>query len=164
MLPRIYDELHRLARGFMQGERKGHTLQPTVLVHEAWLKLVRQDSVGFRHRAEFFSAAATIMRRILIDHARARKRDKRDAGGRNPPMDETVDALERNAGDLVELDAALEDLARIDPRKAKLIELRFFVGLGMREAAQMLDLHQRQAERDWTAARAWLRRRLTAAG
>lgn len=164
LLPRIYDELHRMARGFMRGERTGHTLQPTALVHEAWLKLVRQDSVGFRHRAEFFSAAATVMRRILVDHARQRGRDKRKETGERLPLDEAVDVLERNAGSLVELGSALDDLSRMDPKKAKLVELRFFVGLGMRETAEVLDVHPRQAERDWTAARAWLKRRLSAAG
>jgi RNA polymerase sigma factor (TIGR02999 family) len=159
LLPQLYDELHRLARGFMRGERPDHTLQPTVLVHEAWLRLVRQDSVGFAHRAEFFSAAATVMRRILIDHARARARDKRD-GGLRQPLDETVEALERNAGDLTQVGLALDELARMDPLKAKLVELRFFAGLGMREVAQVLDVHPRRAERDWTAARAWLHRRL----
>jgi RNA polymerase sigma factor (TIGR02999 family) len=163
LVPRIYEELRRLAQGLMRGERKGHTLQPTVLVHEAWLKLVRQDSVGFAHRAEFFSAAATVMRRILIDHARERARGKRDAGG-SPALDEAVRALEDNAGSLLALGAALDDLTRLDPRKAKLVELRFFVGLGMREASELLAVHQRQAERDWTAARAWLRRRLSANG
>jgi RNA polymerase sigma factor (TIGR02999 family) len=103
------------------------------------------------------------MRRILIDHARARASEKRERGGL-AALDGAVAALERNAGSLVALGAALDDLARLDARKAKLVELRFFVGLGMREAAELLVLNQRQAEREWTAARAWLRRRLSATG
>jgi len=164
LVPRIYDELRRLAHGFLRGERAGHTLQTTALVPEAWLKLVRQDSVGFQQRAEFFSAAATVMRRILVDHARARKRAKRDAGGERLPLDDVVDELERNAGDLDRLGGALDALAEMDAGKAKLVELRFFVGLSMRETAEVLGVSRRSAERDWTSARAWLKRRLSTAG
>ena len=160
LAPRVYGELKRLADGMMRGERREHTLQPTALVNEAWLKLVRQDSVGFRHRAQFFSTAATVMRRILSNHARARRSRKRGDGVRPEPLDEVVAALEHDGPELPELEQALESLARILPRKARLIELRFFLGLGMQETADILEISKREAERDWTFARAWLQQRL----
>lgn len=161
LVPRLYGELRDLARACLQRERPGHTLQPTALVNEAWLKLVRQDSVGFRHRAEFFTAAATTMRRILVDHARGKKREKRGGDAERLPLDETILSLESHAGgDLVHLEDALQTLAAMDERKAKLVELRFFAGLEMRQTAEVLGLSLRQAEREWTTTRAWLRTRL----
>jgi RNA polymerase sigma factor (TIGR02999 family) len=157
----LYDELRLLAQSLIGRERTGHTLGATALVHEAWLRLVGQDSVGARHRAEFFAAAATIMRRVLVDHARTRAREKRGAGVAPQPLDETVAELERNCGDLLALEQALDSLASFDARKAKLVELRFFAGLGMRESADVLAISLRQAEREWTTARAYLKQRLT---
>jgi RNA polymerase sigma factor (TIGR02999 family) len=160
LLPLLYSDLRQLAQGLLLFERCGHTLQATALVHEMWLKLAAQDSLGFDHRRGFFSAAATAMRRILVDHARGRKREKRGAGVEPVALDESVAALERSAGDLVALDEALTGLAALDERKAKLVELRFFVGLPTREAAEVLAISERQAARELVLARAWLKDRL----
>jgi RNA polymerase sigma-70 factor, ECF subfamily len=160
LLPLLYSDLRQLAQSLLLFERCGHTLQATALVHEMWLKLAAQDSLGFEHRRGFFSAAATAMRRILCDHARGRKREKRGAGVEPVALDESVAALERSAGDLVALDEALTGLAELDERKAKLVELRFFVGLPTREAAEVLAISERQAERELVLARAWLKDRL----
>ncbi len=160
LLPLIYDELRKLAQTMLADERTGHTLVATALVHEAWLRLVRQESVGANHRAQFFVAAATTMRRVLVDHARAKKREKRGGKVKREPLDESLAALEHNAGDLLELEEALTSLSELDPRKARLVELRFFAGLGMRESAEVLAISQRQAEREWTTARAFLKSRL----
>ena len=164
LLPRVYDELRGLARSCLAREGSGHTLQPTALVHEAWMKLARQDSMGAQHRSEFFTAAASVMRRILVDHARARNATKRGGGVETLALDETVAALEENSGDLIALDAALECLEQRDARKARLVELRFYAGLGMREAAEVLSVSLRQAERDWTVARAFLKSALDRQG
>jgi RNA polymerase sigma-70 factor (ECF subfamily) len=160
LLARLYVELRRTASDLLHRERKDHTLQPTALVHETWLKLAGQATLGFQDRAGFFAAAASAMRRILVDHARTRKREKRGGGLAPEPLDETLLAVEQGSGDLIELDAALEQLAGLDSRKAKLVELRFFAGLPTREAAVALSISERQAERDLVFARAWLRNRL----
>jgi RNA polymerase sigma factor (TIGR02999 family) len=157
LLDIVYDELRQLASRYLSHERPGHTLQTTALVHEAYLKLVRQDSVGFDDRAQFFAAAATAMRRILVDHARTRRRQKRGGGGTAVQLDEALAAFEERALDLLALDEALNELARLDPRKAQLVELRFFAGLTVGEAASLMKIAERTAERDWTTARAWLR-------
>jgi RNA polymerase sigma factor (TIGR02999 family) len=162
LLPLLYGELRALAQGLIARERSGHTLQATALVHEMWLKLAAQESLGFDDRAGFFTAAARAMRRILVDHARTKKRDKRGGGVPPDALDESIAALERSAGDLVDLDEALGCLEGIDARKAKLVELRFFAGLPLREAAAMLAISERQAERDLVLARAWLKDRLDA--
>jgi RNA polymerase sigma-70 factor, ECF subfamily len=160
LMPHLYAELRRMAAELLRRERKDHTLQPTALVHEMWLKLAAQASLGFQDRAGLFAAAASAMRRILVDHARNRKREKRGGGRPAEPLDESVLAFEQGAGDLLELDAALEQLAGLDARKSKLVELRFFAGLPTREAAEVLSISERQAERDLVFARAWLRDRL----
>lgn len=160
LVPLVYDELRSLARGMLGGERSGHTLGPTALVHESWLRLASQESFGFEHRAQFFAAAATSMRRVLVDHARARKREKRGGDREREPLDQMVEELERSSGDLLELEAALVELSALDERKARLVELRFFAGLDVRESARILAVSERQAERDWTTARAFLRGRL----
>jgi RNA polymerase sigma factor (TIGR02999 family) len=159
-LPLLYEELRRLAQGFLRRERRDHTLQATALVHEAYLRLVRQRSAGFQNRAEFFSAAAQIMRRVLTDHARGRNRQKRGGGAMRRTLDTAVAELEDRTGDLVALDEALKRLSAVDPRKARLVELRFFAGLTMEEAAGILGVSLRSAERDWTVARDWLRGQL----
>jgi RNA polymerase sigma factor (TIGR02999 family) len=153
----LYDELRTLAQRQLKGERADHTLQPTALVHEAYLKLLQQDTVGFRDRAQFFGAAANMMRRILIDHARSRLRTKRGGGAPRMRLDDVVAAFEERSIDLIALDEALEALAERDPRKASLVELRFFAGLGVEDAAQILGISLRTAERDWMLTRAWLR-------
>ncbi len=157
LLPRIYDELRKLAGACLAGEKPGGTLPATALVHEAYLRLVQQDTVGFQGRAQFFAAAATVMRRILVDHARARRREKRGGDAVRVTLDEALAVFEHAAADVTDLDAALTALAQIDPRKARLVELRFFAGLSMKEGAHVLGVTQRTAERDWRFARAWLR-------
>lgn len=160
LLPHIYEELRQLAGACLAGERPGGTLGATALVHEAYLRLVRQDSVGFAGRNQFFAAAATVMRRILVDHARAKRREKRGGDAVRVTLDEALAVFEGAVPDISDLDTALTGLAEIDPRKARLVELRFFAGVGMEEAARMLGVTQRTAERDWRFARAWLRDRL----
>lgn len=164
LLPLVYGELRDVAAVLMRGERSGHTLDPTALVHETWLRLAGQERVGFAQRAQFFAAAAALMRRILVDHARARRRLKRGGDAARGELADGLDgvlvAFEQRAGDLLELEEALEELGAIDARLARLVELRFFAGLEMRATAEALAISLRQAERDWTLARAWLRRRL----
>ena len=162
LLPLVYAELRELARACMSDERTGATLQATALVHEAYLRLVRQHSIGFTDRTQFFAAAAIVMRRILVDHARARRREKRGGDAVKVTLDEALAVIERAVPDLTDLDAALTVLAELDSRKARLVELRFFAGVSMDEAAQMLGVTPRTAERDWRFARAWLRDRLAA--
>jgi RNA polymerase sigma factor (TIGR02999 family) len=161
LLPLIYDELRHLARSVIGDAGNHHTLEATALVHEAWMRLAAQHSLGFEHRGQFFSAAATVMRRVLVDHVRSRRTEKRGGAFVAQPLDETVAAFERGCGDLLELETALEALASRDALKAKLVELRFFAGLDMAESASVLAISKRQAEREWTTARAFLRHRLT---
>jgi RNA polymerase sigma factor (TIGR02999 family) len=167
LLPLVYDELRALAEHFFRNERASHTLQPTALVHEAYMRLVDSDAIEWKSRAQFFVIAAKAMRNILVDHARARGRQKR--GGDWQEL--TLDAVERdfNAGDgaraidMLALDEALERLAKMDERKARLVELRFFAGLSSEDAARLLDISRTTAAEDWRMARAWLHRELRAA-
>jgi RNA polymerase sigma factor (TIGR02999 family) len=161
LLPLVYEELRRLARGCLDGERRGHTLQPTALVHEAYLKLVGQKDARFENRGHFFQIAAKAMRRILVDHARTRGREKRGGGRSSVPLDELLLPYEQRGIDVQALEEALEALAELDERKASLVELRYFGGLNMAEAAAALHVPLRTLERDWTLARAWLRGRLS---
>lgn len=164
LLPLVYDELRHLARHYMAGERPGHTLQPTVLVHEAFLRLVDRPMADWRGRTHFLAVGARVMRRLLIDHARGRGRQKRGGGlcrvtltdWRQPSGDGDLDPPE-----LLDLDAALERLARVDGRAARVVELRFFGGLTVAETAEALGVSKRTVEQDWTHARAWLRRELS---
>ncbi|MBK7875768.1 MAG: sigma-70 family RNA polymerase sigma factor [Planctomycetes bacterium] len=160
LLPLVYEELRGLARSLLRGENAARTLEPTALVHEAWMRLGAQDSLGFEHRCTFFAAAASTMRRILVDRARRRAREKHGGNVRHEPLDDTIAALEESCGDVLALEVALEELAARDARKARLVELRFFAGLGMRESAEVLAISERQAERDWAVARSYLRERL----
>lgn len=158
LLPLVYDELRRLASRHMGRERQGHTLQPTALVHEAYLKLVGQRSVRFQNRAHFFGVAAQAMRRILVDQARARLSDKRGGDRHAVPVDEAMLVEEPRAVDLVALDLALTDLAAFDPGQAKLVELRFFAGCTIEETAEILGVSDGTVKREWRLARAWLNR------
>jgi len=160
LAPRVYTEMRKLAFALLGRESPGHTLQATALVHEAWIKLVQQDSVGINHRREFFKVAGTVMRRILVDHARTKRAVKRGEGVQPEELDATVAALEGNVGDLIDLENALTELGNEHPRHAKQVELRFFLGLEAADTAQILEQSLRQTERDWTMARAWLKRRL----
>lgn len=159
----LYDELRRTARHYMRQERHGHTLQTTALIHEAFLRLagVRMD---FQDRTHFFAFAAQIMRRVLVDHARSRGYRKRGAGIRPIPLDEQALALPDRGADIVALDDALSELAGQDPRKARVVELRFFGGLSVEETAAALSVSPQTVLLDWRLAKAWLTRELTHAG
>lgn len=156
LMPLVYDELRRLAGGYMRRERSDHTLQATALVHEAYLKLVEQRSVNWQGRAHFFVIAAQMMRRILIDHARAHLRDKRGAGEKPVPLDEALVFAPAQSSELLKLDQSLERLAKFDPRQAKIVELRFFAGLSVHETAKALGISPITVKRDWAMAKAWL--------
>lgn len=164
LLPLVYDDLRRRARVYMRRERHEHTLQPTALVHEAYLKLVDQSRVSWRGRSHFFAVGARIMRRLLIDHARGRQRGKRGGGSKRVTLAEELApavAGELSWEDLWGLNAALEKLAHLDERQARIVELRFFGGLKTAEVAQVLGVSRRTVAGDWAHAKAWLRRELT---
>jgi RNA polymerase sigma factor (TIGR02999 family) len=156
LLPLVYDELRRVARHYMRAERRDHTLQPTALVHEAYMRLAGQRDVDWQNRAHFFAVAAQLMRRILVDHARAHKAEKR--GGTEPKIElgEGLALTEEKATELLAVDEALTRLAECDPRQARIVELRFFGGLSEEEAAEVLGVSARTVKRDWSVARAWL--------
>lgn len=157
LLPVVYDELRGLAMAYLNRERSDHTLQPTALVHEAYLRLVGQRTVGWEDRTHFFAAASTVMRRILVDHARAKKATKRGGGRAKTPLDDAVAVFEERAYDLVSLNDAPELLAAQDERKSRVVELRFFGGLTVKETSQVLKVPVRTIEREWAMAKAWLR-------
>ena len=163
LLPLVYGELRRIAARYLHAERREHTLQPTALVHEAYLRLVDQRSVDYENRAQFYGIAASIMRRILVDHARARGRDKRGGGEVRIPLDEAVAAAREPDVDLVRLDGALERLAALDEPQARVVELRYFGGLSIPETAGVLGVSESTVKRDWAMARVWLQRELAGA-
>jgi len=156
LMPVVYGELRRLAEHHLRRERPGHTLQPTALVHEAYLRLVRPPEVGWQGRAHFFGLAARAMREIVIDHARRHQAQKREAGRRPVALEEVLEWSADRAADLVALDDALRSLARLDPEKSRLVELRFFGGLSMEEIAEVMGWSPRTVYREWRTARAWL--------
>ena len=161
LLPLVYDELRRLATSKMAREKPGQTLQPTALVHEAWLRLVGKDGEAqFQNRTHFFAAAAEAMRRILIENARRKQSLKRSGGGKRTELDESCLAQAVTSDELLAVHEALDGLATADPAAADLVKLRYFVGLTMLEAAEALDVPLRTAERLWTYGRAWLRREM----
>jgi RNA polymerase sigma factor (TIGR02999 family) len=156
LLPLVYDELRRLAAGYLRRERPGHTLQPTALVHEAYLRMVDQSQVHWQNRAHFLGVAAQMMRRILVDHARGQKAEKRGGDFQKLSLDENIDVLGERAADLVALDEALQRLAEFDPQKARVVELRFFGGLSVEETAEVLGVSAPTVKRQWRMAKAWL--------
>ena len=160
LFPLVYDELHRLARRYLDGERADHTLQPTALVHEAYLRLVGQDDSRWKNRAHFLGVAATAMRCVLVDHARAKKARKRGDGYTKVPLDEAIDLFEESVPDLVALDDALSELTRQDNQLGHIVELRFFAGLTIEETARVLRVSAPTIARGWRVARAWLRSEL----
>jgi len=168
LLPLVYSELHRLAECAMRGQPEGHTLQTTALVHEAYLRLVNRaagpDQVEWQGRAHFFAVAARAMRSILVDYARARHAAKRGGGARglDVTLAESVGPQGSNI-DVIALDEALSRLAELDARKARLVELRYFTGLGIEDAAAVVGISPATVKREWSMARAWLRRELSAA-
>jgi RNA polymerase sigma-70 factor, ECF subfamily len=162
LLPVIYGELRSRAAAHLRREGRGHSLQPTALVHEAYFRLIDQR-VAWENRAHFFGLASEMMRRILVDHARARKRGKRAGGWTRVELDEAVAISEQRDIDLVLLDQALQELSQRDPRHARVVELRFFGGLTVEETAEVLGASPRTVKRTWNLARAWLYRRLKGA-
>jgi RNA polymerase sigma-70 factor, ECF subfamily len=156
LVPIVYEELRRLAHHYMRAERDGHTLQTTALVNEVYLRLAGIDGLRWRDRAHFFAMAATLMRRVLVDYARQRGRDKRGGGGvLVTSLDENAMAPER-AVDVVALDEALERLASVDPQQSRVVELRFFAGLSVKETAEALGISPATVKRDWATAKLWL--------
>jgi RNA polymerase sigma factor (TIGR02999 family) len=155
LVPLVDKELHRIAHRYMNRERPGHTLQTTALVNEAYLRLVDQK-VHWQNRSHFFGIAAELMRRILVDHARSHQYSKRGGGAQKISLNEAVLMARERSSDLVALDEALTNLAAFDPRKARVVELRFFGGLNVEETAQVLEVSPNTVKRDWTTARAWL--------
>lgn len=159
LLPLVYDELRRLAQGYMQNERGDHTLQATALVHEAYIRLVDWEKVSWQNRAHFFAMAASVMRKILVDHARQKKAQKRGFGQRLA-LDEAISFSLAQEVDLIGLDEALESLSKFDEMQAKVVELRFFGGLAIEETAHALGVSPATVKREWTVAKAWLYQRL----
>ncbi|MBS1824478.1 MAG: sigma-70 family RNA polymerase sigma factor [Acidobacteria bacterium] len=157
--PLVYEELRRIARNQMRRERRGHTLQTTGLVHEAFLRLVDPKLVSFRDRLHFFGAAASAMRRVLVDHARARQTSKRGGGAIRLNLDEEVGAADRHA-EILEIDQCLTRLAALDARQSRIVELRFFGGLSIEETAEVEGISPMTVKREWAVARAWLFREM----
>ncbi len=160
LMAEMYGELRTLARRYLDRERPGHTLQPTALVNEVYLKLVDQIEVDWKGRTHFFALGAQVMRRVLVDHARRRGRAKRGGGLQRAAVDVSLISA-RSAADVLAVHEAIEDLGKLDPRQARIVELRFFGGLSVAEVAEVLGLAQRTVEAEWTMIRAWLRRRLS---
>lgn len=154
------DELRRRAGAYLRRERQGHTLQPTALVNEVYLRLVDQASANFNDRTHFFAVAAQLMRRILVDHARTHRAEKRGGQVQKVEIDEARDQGEERAIDLIQLDDALHDLAKLDPRQSRIVELRYFAGLTVEECAEVLGVGHATVSRDWRNARAWLQAEL----
>lgn len=163
LMPLVYDELRKLARDYLRRERADHTLQPTALVNEAYLKLVDQHR-GFENRHHFFGIAAQAMRRVLVDHARARASEKRGGPAQRLPLDAADVPTAERAAELVALDEALEKLSGVFPRKARVVELRFFGGMSVGEAAEVLGVSDKTVMREWESAKLWLYRELDRAG
>ena len=156
----MYEELRRLAHRYMEGERRGHTLQTTALVNEAYLRLVGYNRMRWQDRAHFFAVSAQVMRRILVDHAR-RHNVKRGVGVQHVDLDEAAVVARDKTADLVALDDAMTALASLDPRKGQIIEMRFFGGLSVEETAEALDVSPATVRRDWSIAKLWLYRELS---
>jgi len=158
MAPLVYEELRRLARSYLSRERPSHTLQPTALVHEAYLRMAGQHSVDFSNRAQFLGLAASMMRRVLLNYARARAGAKRSTGPEF--MVGTAGAVQQPAVNLLDLNRALDQLAALDPRQEKIVEMRFFAGMSLEETAEALGVAPATVKRDWATARMWLTRQM----
>jgi RNA polymerase sigma factor (TIGR02999 family) len=163
LIPLVYAELRKLAGHYMQQERPDHTLQATALVHEAYLRLVRQQEVNWQSKAHFFAIAGRVMRRILVDHARAHTRGKRGGRQQPVPLDQVPLFSEPQSEELLDLDRALTRFAEQYPRQSQIVEMRFFGGLPVEEIAEILNISEKTAKRDWSLARAWLHRELSRA-
>jgi RNA polymerase sigma factor (TIGR02999 family) len=160
IIPLVHGELHQLARRYMQRERVGHTLQTPALINEAYLRLVDWKNVHWQNRAHFFGVAAQLMRRILVDFARSRRYTKRGGKAVQVSLEEAATLSDERGRDLIALDDALKSLVRLDPRKAQIVELRFFGGLSVEETAEVMKVSPRTVMREWNLARAWLYREL----
>ena len=161
LMPLVYEELRRLAHKCMSRERPGHTMQTSALLNEAYLRLVDQKNIHWQDRSHFFGIAARLMRQVLVDYARKRNYAKRGGDARRVSLDEAMIVSEERAADVVALDDALKNLAEIDPRQSQIVELRFFGGLSIEETAEVLAVSPGTVMRDWTLAKAWLRRAVT---
>jgi RNA polymerase sigma-70 factor, ECF subfamily len=162
LVPLVYAELHKQAARYLRNERAGHSLQTTALLHETYLKLINQPGIEWQSRTQFFAFAAKIMRHILVDHARAKHREKRGGEAIKISLHEAAAiAVETRGVDLLALDEALNRLAKIDDQQVRLVELRYFSGLSLEETAEALNISRATAARDWALAKAWLRRELT---
>ena len=164
LLPLVYLELRRCARSYLRRERPDHTLQPTALVHEAYMKLSGQDRVHWKNRAHFFGVAAQMMRRILVDHAREHQSAKRPGSARRVAFDDRIAASEAPDCEVLQLEEALQELILLDPRQGQIVEFRYFAGMSEREVAEVLSISRSTVTREWQMARAWLYRRITGAG
>lgn len=164
LIPLVYDHLHRVAASMMRGERSNHTLQATALVHEAYARLSESDRIDFESSSHFYSVAALVMRRILIDHARGLGRQRRGGGVEALSLEDELVVAPERAEALLALDDALEALAQVDARKAKVVELKFFGGLSLEEIAGLLDIGTATVSREWRMARAWLSSSLKGGG
>lgn len=160
LMPVVYTELHRLAESCLRRERPDHTLQPTALVHEAYLRLIDQRSVNWQNRAQFFGIAAQMMRRILVNYALSRKAEKRGGPVRKLSLDEALSFFEEQDVNLIALDEALTNLAALDPQQSQIVELRFFGGLTIEEVAEVLDVSPATIKREWSSAKLWLLREI----
>jgi RNA polymerase sigma factor (TIGR02999 family) len=163
LVPEVYSELRRMAARYLRKERPEHTLQPTALVHEAFVKLIDQREVRWQNRAHFFGVAAQLMRRILVDHARERAAEKRGGGLRHVTLDDSVAVGPSNQIDILAVDHALNRLAAIDPDQVRIVELRFFSGLTIEETVEVLGWSSGSVKREWTVAKAWLQREMSGA-
>jgi RNA polymerase sigma factor (TIGR02999 family) len=161
LVPLVYQELRRRAGAYLQRERADHTLQPTALVHEAYVRLMGQQRVSWQNRAHFFGLAAQMMRRVLVDHAREHEAAKRPGAGVRVTLDDRIGAAEPDACEILLLHAALEDLVQVDARQAQIVELKYFGGLSEAEVAAVLSLSRATITREWQTARAWMFRRMT---
>jgi RNA polymerase sigma factor (TIGR02999 family) len=160
LVPLVYDELRRQAARYLRRERVGHTLQTTALINEAYLRLIDQKHVHWQNRAHFFGIAAQLMRRILVDHARTKKRAKRGGSDVRVSLTEATYVASAQDLDIVALDEALDRLAKVDPQQSKIVELKFFSGLTVEETAEVLSISPATVKRDWSMARAWLHREI----
>jgi RNA polymerase sigma factor (TIGR02999 family) len=161
LMPLIYDELRRLARGYLRRERPNHTLQPTALVHEAFLRLVDQAQVNWQNRLHFFGIAARLMRQILVNHAEARQAAKRGGAAERVSLKDGDHFAAEQEVELIALNEALKNLERIDPQQVQIVELRYFSGLNIEEIAEAIGISTATVKREWSTARAWLRRELS---
>lgn len=160
LMPLVYSELHRIARRVWGQHQQGNTLQPTALINEAYVKLARAENTTFQDRCHFFAVASTAMRQILVNHAKSRFSAKRGGGGADLPLDEIEHAVDREAADIVSLHEALEALQTFDPRKSKIVEMRYFGGLSIEETAEALGVSIATVNREWRLARSWLIREM----